>query len=212
MKLVFAAMVVATSLWVFLDARRLGVTKSGEVAHTGRIKADMGPLGWLVCCLFLWIVAFPLYLFKRPGFLRRHDSGQPLARGSGVDRGDDVRLLGTRASSGPPNALQSHEKTMRAEGPYRTWTVLGAYGIAAVICLMHAFKFVSSPYLPQVAGLITMVGLTASIWSRGSLDRTLGQIHADIKSGRQAPMTPLDKVIVLLGGALVVITTIQMTP
>ena len=102
---------------------------------------------------------------------------------------------------------------MFSEESPRIWITLGAYGIAAIMCLIYAFKFVSSPYLPQVAGLVTIVGLTVSIWSRGSrgsLNRTLGQIHDDITAGRLRRMTPLEKLSVLLAGALVVITTIQM--
>ena len=96
----------------------------------------------------------------------------------------------------------------------KIWIVLGAYGIAAVFCLIYAFKLASSPHLPQVAGLITLVGLNVSIFARGdrgSLNRTFGQIHADIEAGRQRRMTPLEKVSVLLAGALVVVTTFQMT-
>ena len=114
-------------------------------------------------------------------------------------------------ATGYPTALE--DSVMYAESLPKIWIVLGAYGIAAVLCLIHAFKLVSSPHLPQVAGLIVMVGLTVSIYSRatrGSLNRTLGQIRADIEAGRQRRMTPLEKVSVLLAGALVVITTIQM--
>jgi len=54
-------LVVVTSIWVFVDAKKIGVKK-------GQVKglADLGPAGWLFACLLLWIVAFPLYLIKRP--------------------------------------------------------------------------------------------------------------------------------------------------
>jgi len=58
-------LVVVTSIWVFVDAKKIGVKK-------GQVKglADLGPAGWLFACLLLWIVAFPLYLIKRPEFKR----------------------------------------------------------------------------------------------------------------------------------------------
>ena len=52
--------VIGTSVWVYLDAKKIGVRK-------GLVKglADLGPGQWLIVCLLLWIVAFPIYLFKR---------------------------------------------------------------------------------------------------------------------------------------------------
>ena len=54
------AVVVITAAWVFFDARSIGVRK-------GVVKgiADMNPSSWLIACIFLWIIAFPLYLAKR---------------------------------------------------------------------------------------------------------------------------------------------------
>jgi hypothetical protein len=63
--------VIGTSIWVYFDAKSIGVKKSGEKAQTGKVQTDMGPVGWAICCLLLWIIAFPLYLFKRPGFKKR---------------------------------------------------------------------------------------------------------------------------------------------
>lgn len=52
--------VLGTSVWVLVDARRRGMTK-------GKVKGffNMGPAGWFLSCLLLWIVAFPAYLVKR---------------------------------------------------------------------------------------------------------------------------------------------------
>ncbi|MFC1806001.1 tetratricopeptide repeat protein [Planctomycetota bacterium] len=53
--------VLATSIWVLIDAKTIGVRKgllSGFV--------DMGPWGWFFACLLLWIIGFPLYLAMRP--------------------------------------------------------------------------------------------------------------------------------------------------
>jgi len=58
-------LVIVTSIWVFVDAKKIGVQK-------GQVKglADLGPASWLFACLLLWIVAFPLYLIKRPELKR----------------------------------------------------------------------------------------------------------------------------------------------
>jgi len=55
--------VVGTSIWVFFDARAIGVKK-------GQVKglADMGPTGWFFVTLLLWIIGFPLYLANRSAF------------------------------------------------------------------------------------------------------------------------------------------------
>jgi len=42
--------VLATSLWVFVDARGLGIPR---------------PAGWAIACMLLWIVFFPWYLSRR---------------------------------------------------------------------------------------------------------------------------------------------------
>lgn len=54
-------LIIGTSLWVFFDAKKLGVRK-------GLIKgvANLGIGTWQVVSLFLWIIAFPMYLIKRP--------------------------------------------------------------------------------------------------------------------------------------------------
>lgn len=57
--------VIGTSIWVLIDAERIGV-KRGQVEGL----ADMGPVGWFICCLGIWIIAFPVYLAKREAFKR----------------------------------------------------------------------------------------------------------------------------------------------
>lgn len=52
--------IVGTSIWVGIDAKAIGARK-------GLVNGflDMGPLGWALVCLLLWIVGFPLYLAYR---------------------------------------------------------------------------------------------------------------------------------------------------
>ncbi|MDA8170276.1 MAG: hypothetical protein M0Z48_00405 [Nitrospiraceae bacterium] len=56
----FILFILVTSIWVYFDAKAIGVRK-------GLIKGltDMGPGGWFVVCLGLWIVGFPAYLATR---------------------------------------------------------------------------------------------------------------------------------------------------
>lgn len=51
---------LGTSIWVWVDASDIGAKK-------GLVKGifDMGPLAWFLCCLLVWIIAFPIYLAKR---------------------------------------------------------------------------------------------------------------------------------------------------
>ncbi len=57
----FTLFVIASSIWMGYDAANIGYDKN-DVPGLG----GMGPAGWVICGLFFWIVAFPLYLVKRP--------------------------------------------------------------------------------------------------------------------------------------------------
>jgi hypothetical protein len=58
--------VIGTSIWVYFDAKEIGAKRVG-----GKSFVNMGPVAWMVCCLLLWIVVFPIYLAKRAGFKER---------------------------------------------------------------------------------------------------------------------------------------------
>lgn len=60
MPLSIPLIVLATSIWVLVDASRIGV-KAGQ---SSGLK-NMGPAGWFFSCLLLWIFAFPYYLTVR---------------------------------------------------------------------------------------------------------------------------------------------------
>jgi hypothetical protein len=66
--------VLATSIWVLVDAKRIGI-QSGQIGGFG----DMGPWGWFFSCLLLWIVGFPLYLSRRAQYqkINAHAGGAP---------------------------------------------------------------------------------------------------------------------------------------
>lgn len=52
---------LATSIWMAVDSSNIGYDKR-DVSGLGA----MGPAGWLISGLLLWIIAFPLYLITRP--------------------------------------------------------------------------------------------------------------------------------------------------
>lgn len=63
MDVIIMLVILGTSIWVFFDARAIGVRK-------GQVKglANMGPWGWFFVCLLLWIIGFPAYLATRGKF------------------------------------------------------------------------------------------------------------------------------------------------
>lgn len=61
--------VVGSSVWVYFDAKRIGVRKTGEPPRS--LHLDTGPAGWAAYCLVFWILGFPMYLSDRAGFKRK---------------------------------------------------------------------------------------------------------------------------------------------
>ncbi len=57
---IVALVVLLSSAWMAWDAKRLGYRK-GDIPGGG----SMSPTGWFVAGVLVWILAFPLYLFKR---------------------------------------------------------------------------------------------------------------------------------------------------
>ena len=82
MEIIILLIIFCTSIWVLVDAIKIGVKK-------GQIKgiADLGPWGWFFACLLIWIIGFPLYLAKR-GELKRVSSAQ-----SSEMNGDSIQQL-----------------------------------------------------------------------------------------------------------------------
>ena len=56
----FLLIVIGSSIWVYFDAKAIGVRKGLITGLT-----DMGPGGWFFVSLLLWIVGFPAYLATR---------------------------------------------------------------------------------------------------------------------------------------------------
>jgi len=61
------AIVLLTAVWAGIDSRLFQIP-SGKKAYT--IGAS---ISWFVCCLGLWIIAFPVYLYKRARTLKERE-------------------------------------------------------------------------------------------------------------------------------------------
>ena len=62
--LLLLAFVLASIVWVVRDATRMRSRGADVVATVGPLTLDR-PEHWLIACVVLWIVAFPLYLVAR---------------------------------------------------------------------------------------------------------------------------------------------------
>jgi hypothetical protein len=56
--------VLATDVWVYLDAKALSNRGTSVYVALGSLRVDT-PAAWFVGCVLLWIVFFPLYLSAR---------------------------------------------------------------------------------------------------------------------------------------------------
>lgn len=60
METIFIIFVIGSSIWVYFDAKTIGV-KKGQIDGL----LNMGPVGWFFITLLLWIVGFPAWLATR---------------------------------------------------------------------------------------------------------------------------------------------------
>ncbi|MCX4240319.1 SHOCT domain-containing protein [Paraliomyxa miuraensis] len=67
--------VLVSAIWMAVDSSNLGYDKRDLKG-----LAAIGPMGWFFCGLLLWIIAFPLYLIKRPEL---KEAGERRRRGLG---------------------------------------------------------------------------------------------------------------------------------
>ena len=62
--LLLVLVIVATDIWVFLDAKRCSQAGSPVFLRIGTLSLET-PLAWFVGCVLLWIFFFPMYLVSR---------------------------------------------------------------------------------------------------------------------------------------------------
>lgn len=78
------AIVIVSSIWVYFDARNLGIgakpkptiedlnrEDEAEFGVDDSKSSGMGPFGWALVSLLLWIVGFPAYLYARHKFKKK---------------------------------------------------------------------------------------------------------------------------------------------
>lgn len=78
--------VIISSIWVYIDAKKIGAKKG--LFNGGFL--DLNPGGWAFCCLFFWLISFPLYLIKRGDIkLAVQKSAQPTLKNPNTPVGND---------------------------------------------------------------------------------------------------------------------------
>ena len=55
---------VGSDVWVYIDASRQQEHGSIPTFRIGRLTID-APVSWMLGCLLLWVIVFPLYLMAR---------------------------------------------------------------------------------------------------------------------------------------------------
>ena len=107
-----AFVVFGSSIWVLIDAQRLGI-KGGQ----GGLLSN-SPVVWFIGCIALWIVAFPLYLVARSRAVATRRSAVP-----------DVCLEDGAAFAPRPTASRGHRQ---AGAPAWVGPTSLAVGIASI--------------------------------------------------------------------------------
>ena len=62
---IIVVVVLGSSTWAAIDAKRNRIPTFGD-----KYEFNTGALAWFLGCLILWIIVFPVYLFKRQKVLR----------------------------------------------------------------------------------------------------------------------------------------------
>ncbi len=87
-------LVLASSVWVLIDASNLGIKAEHNKPAWKRGFLEYGPVGHFLVCLGLWAVGFPAYLVRR----RRHLAKVPASQVAGGGLYADCPHCGTRLS------------------------------------------------------------------------------------------------------------------
>ena len=96
---------------------------------------------------------------------------------------------------------------MMSNEPKRNWIALCLLGCAAALFLVHGLATSSGwkMHSATAAGWLLLIALATLVWPWRNLNRTFAQVHADIRSGRQARSTPLQRICFALAFALIVV-------
>jgi hypothetical protein len=70
-RLVYALIVIGTTIWVGIDASNLDMRRG----RLGGGLLDMSVASWVICCALFWIISFPCYFIARGRYRRPHQHG-----------------------------------------------------------------------------------------------------------------------------------------
>lgn len=115
--LVVVLVVIGTTIWVGFDAAANQVSTSSKHPY----EQNTGAVAWVLGCILVWIVVFPVYLYRRSQTVRQNSAGSasslpgtprtaegPFCRSCGGQVLLDATLCPTcGAATGPPMAPQS---------------------------------------------------------------------------------------------------------
>lgn len=101
MEFIIFLLVVGTAVWVGIDASSLGVQRG----RLGGGWEDMSVASWVICCLLLWIVAFPGYLFARPRYVALRCDPSNAPNQSWAAPGQAARTPSASGYQAPPQHL-----------------------------------------------------------------------------------------------------------
>lgn len=62
--IIVLVIVAATDLWVYVDAKRSADSGTPVFLKIGSVTIET-PVAWLVACLVVWLVFFPIYVVSR---------------------------------------------------------------------------------------------------------------------------------------------------
>lgn len=97
--LVVGLVVLGSSVWVLIDAHRLGL-RAGRDGKRRLLSND--PATWFFGCILLWIVVFPLYLVARTKSRGGRWEICPAAAADGHKSAVEVAFAATPRSGGAP--------------------------------------------------------------------------------------------------------------
>ena len=84
----FFIAVVGTSIWVWVDSAKLR-----SCARDVEGLAATSPVMWFLCCILMWIIAFPLYLLTRPQLVQASTATRDPDKSPAEEKNNDLHRL-----------------------------------------------------------------------------------------------------------------------
>jgi len=120
--------IIGTSIWVYIDAKRIGV-KKGQLDGF----CDLGAGAWAVVCLLLWIIGFPAYLIKRGEYIK-------INRGAGKGNTASNKNQPSHRDSSPSEKLSPKELLQKGIDFYKSGDYTEALSVLDQVISLDAKK------------------------------------------------------------------------